>query len=49
MTATIEDVAAPTSPHRLQFELPPDLERVFLDLTRGPAKEASKETSKEAA
>ena len=29
-------------------EIPPDLERVFLDLTRRPAKEAPKEASKEA-
>ena len=29
-------------------EVPPDLERVFLDLTRRPAKEASKDASKEA-
>jgi ABC-2 type transport system ATP-binding protein len=29
-------------------EIPPDLERVFLDLTRRPAREASGETSKEA-
>jgi ABC-2 type transport system ATP-binding protein len=30
-------------------EIPPDLERVFLDLTRRPAKEASEKASKEAA
>jgi ABC-2 type transport system ATP-binding protein len=30
-------------------EIPPDLERVFLDLTRRRAKDASKEASKEAA
>jgi ABC-2 type transport system ATP-binding protein len=29
-------------------EVPPDLERVFLDLTRRPAKEASKDASKDA-
>ena len=29
-------------------EVPPDLERVFLDLTRRPAKEASEQASKEA-
>jgi len=29
-------------------EVPPDLERVFLDLTRRPAKEAPKEASEEA-
>jgi hypothetical protein len=30
-------------------EIPPDVERVFLDLTRRPAKEASEKASKEAA
>jgi hypothetical protein len=30
-------------------EIPPDLERVFLDLTRRPVKEGSEQASKDAA
>src|SRR5438128_7087370 len=40
MTATIEDVAAPTSSHRLRFELPAELEASVPPEARGVTRDA---------